>query len=273
LNNNNDITLIGNTILVKKTSMKQSLLLLICFLSLNLIAFGQRNVKDSIIATPWISIQYGLNWTAGDLKERFGILNHVGFFAGYKTSRNWIYGVDASFIFGNKIRVDSLFTNLLDSKGNITDVNGDIAKVQVLSRGFHANANVGKIFPVLSPNKNSGIYINLGVGYTAYKLRIETQDHVVPQLELDYRKGYDRLTSGINTQQFIGYALMANQGAYNFYAGFYIQEAFTYNRRNIFFDRPNTEVPKDLRIDIQYGFKVAWLIPFYKRLPKEFYYN
>ena len=66
---------------------------------------------------------------------------------------------------------------------------------------------------------------------------------------------------------------MANQGAYNFYAGFYIQEAFTYNRRTVFFDQPNTEVPKDMRIDIQYGFRVAWLIPFYKRLPKEYYYN
>lgn len=253
--------------------MNRSIAALVIFLSINWMAFGQRNVKDSIIATPWISIQYGLNWTAGDLKDRLGLLNHIGFFAGYKTSRNWIYGVDASFIFGQDVRVTGLLDHLLDSNGNITDMNGDIAKVRVLGRGYHANGNVGKIFPVLSPNKNSGIYVKIGIGYTAYKLRIETQDQVIPQLELDYKKGYDRLTGGFNTQQFVGYALMANQGAYNFYAGFYIQEAFTYNKRTVFFDQPNTEVPKDMRVDIQYGFKIAWLIPFYKRLPKEFYYN
>ena len=103
--------------------MKRNLLLVITFLSLNLIAFGQRNVSDSIISTPWISVQYGLNWTAGDLKDRFGVLNHVGFFAGYKTKRNWIFGVDANFIFGNKIKIDRLFTNFVDSKGNIIDSN------------------------------------------------------------------------------------------------------------------------------------------------------
>ncbi len=247
--------------------------ILLCFIILGFNVLGQRNVKDSIISTPWVSVQYGLNWTAGNLDERLGLLNHVGMFAGYKTSKNWIFGVDGSFIFGKDVRETGLFDHLTDEKGNITDMNGDIAIVQVLGRGFHANGNVGKIFPVLSPNKNSGIYVNFGVGYTAYKYRIETQDHVVPQIELDYRKGYDRLTSGLNTQQFIGYALMANQGAYNFYAGFYIQEGFTYNRRDVFFDQPDVPVSKDMRLDIQYGFRVAWLVPLYKRVPKEFYYN
>ena len=112
--------------------MNRSFAILIFFLSLNWVVFGQRNVKDSIISTPWISIQYGLNWTAGDLKDRLGLLNHIGFFAGYKTSRNWIYGVDGSFIFGQDVRVTGLFDHLVDSKGNITDMNGDIAKVRVL---------------------------------------------------------------------------------------------------------------------------------------------
>ena len=92
--------------------------------------------------------------------------------------------MEGSFIFGNDVRVTGLFDHLTDSKGNITDVNGDIATVRLLSRGFHVNGTVGKIFPVLSPNKNSGLYANIGLGYVAYKLRIETQDHVVPQIEL-----------------------------------------------------------------------------------------
>ncbi len=236
-------------------------------------SISQRNASDSIIGTPWISITYGGNWTGGDLATRFGYLNHLGFFAGYKTQRNWIYGLEGNFIFGNKIRLTGLFDHLIDSKGNITDINGDIAIVSVLSRGFNVGGTVGKIIPVLSPNKNSGIYINAGIGYLAYKLRIETQRQVVPSLELDYKKGYDRLTTGLNLNQFVGYAFMANQGAVNFYAGFYISEGFTKNQRNIFFDQPDIPVSKELRIDIQYGFKVGWLIPIYKRLPKSYYYN
>lgn len=248
-------------------------LILVLFLIVSCTSFGQRNVRDSIIGTPWVAVHYGINWTGGDLADRYGLLNHVGLFAGYKTSRNWIYGVDGNFIFGNDIRVTGLFDHLVDSKGNITDMNGDIALVTVLSRGFNVNAVVGKIIPVLSPNKNSGIYLNAGVGYLAHKMRIETTDQVVPQIELDYKKGYDRLTSGVNVSEFIGYAFMANQGIVNLYAGFYAQQGFTYNRRTVFFDQPDVPVPSEMRLDLQYGFKLAWLVPIYKRVPKDYYYN
>lgn len=253
--------------------MNKTLLLIAALLWLPFLSSAQRNVADSIIGTPWISINYGLNWTAGDMKDRHGLLNHVGMLAGYKTKRNWVFALDGAFMFGNQIKETGLFDNLIDEKGNITDINGDIAIVSVLSRGFYADVNVGKIFPVLSPNKNSGIYLSVGAGYLSHNYRIETQDHVVPLLELDYRKGYDRLTTGLNTQQFLGYAFMANQGVFNFYGGFYIQEGFTYNRRTVFFDQPDIPVSKDMRLDMQYGFKLAWLVPIYKRMPKEYYFN
>lgn len=243
------------------------------FLLLPMCTFAQRNVRDSTIGTPWISVHYGLNWTAGDMAQRHGLLNHIGMFAGYKTRSNWVFGLDGAFMFGNDIKETGLFDHLTDDKGHITDINGDIAVVQVLSRGFYADVSVGKIFTVLSPNRNSGVYVNFGAGYLLHKYRIETTDQVIPQLELDYRKGYDRLTTGLNTEQLLGYAFMANQGIVNFYGGFYIQEGFTYNRRTVNFDQPDVPVSKDLRLDIQYGFKVAWLIPIYRRLPKEYYYN
>ena len=66
---------------------------------------------------------------------------------------------------------------------------------------------------------------------------------------------------------------MANQRALNFYAGLYSQQGYTYNQREIFFDQPNTEVSKDIMFDLQYGIKVGWVIPIYKRLPKEYYFN
>jgi hypothetical protein len=235
-------------------------------------AFSQRDV-DSAIATPWVALHYGGNWSAGDLADRYGFFNHVGAMAGYKTKRNWVYGLDGNFMFGSKINETGLFDQLVDSYGNITDDNGDVAQIVLFSRGFNANLMVGKVFPVLSPNENSGIYVHAGLGYLQHRIRIESNYQVIPSLEKDYKKGYDRFTSGLNFHQFVGYAFLANQGIVNFYGGFYVQEGLTYNRREVFFDRPNEEVPKTQRLDIQYGFKVGWFIPVYQRKPKDYYFN
>lgn len=252
--------------------MKLRSLVLIALL-IHFSGWSQRNIKDSIIGTPWVAIHYGSNWTSGDLADRYGFFNHLGAMAGYKTKRNWVYGLDGNFMFGNNIRMTGLFDHLTDYQGNISDENGDIGKVVLFSRGFNVNLMVGKVIPVWGRNANSGIYIHTGVGYLQHKLRIETNDQVVPSLELKYKKGYDRFTSGINFHQFLGYAFLANQGIVNFYGGFYMQEGLTYNRRDIFFDRPNEPVPKGMMLDIQIGFKVGWFIPVYQRKPKDYYFE
>jgi hypothetical protein len=251
--------------------MKNSVLIVFFLVSFK--SISQRNVKDSIIGSPLIGVHYGGNWTSGDLAERYGYFNHVGVSAGYKTNKNWYYGLDANFMFGNQTKITGIFDHLVDDKGNITDINGDIANVLIYPRGVNVNASFGRLFPVLSPNSNSGILIHVGVGYLLHRLRIETNEQVVPQIELDYKKGYDRLTMGVNFHQFVGYSFLANSGAYNFYGGFYIQEGLTKNQRTIFFDQPDVPVSKATRIDIQYGFRLGWYIPFYKRQPKEYYFD
>lgn len=234
---------------------------------------AQRNVRDSIIGTPWIGIHYGAVFPQADMANRYGYLNQIGSMAGYKTVKNFYYHVDGNFIFGNQIKIPDILHNLRDEKGNVTDINGDIATVPLFVRGFNVNVGIGKLFPVWSPNINSGILVKAGVGYTMSKIRVESNDQVIPQLELNYRKGYDRFTYGWNLDQFLGYALMANRGVVNFYGGFYFQEGFTRNARDIFFDQPDEPVSKELRLDMQVGLRVGWFIPIYKRLPKEFYYN
>ena len=234
---------------------------------------GQRNVKDSAIATPWIGVHYGGNFPFADLNDRYGYLNHIGIMAGYKTAKQLYLGLDANFMFGNNVKMTGLFDHLVDSQGNITDINGDIAIVLVMPRGFNTNFSIGGLWPVWGSNKNSGIFVHGGAGFLLHHMRIETQNQVIPQLELDYKKGYDRLTTGINTHQFIGYSFMADGGFYNFYAGMYAQQGFTKNRRTIFFDQPTTPVSTDLRLDLQFGFRLGWFIPIYKRKPKDFYYN
>ena len=91
---------------------------------------AQRNLADSAIGTTWLGIQYSGGFTAGELADRFGYLNHVGIFAGYKDKKNWVYGLEGNFMFGDSVALTGLFDHLTDSKGNITDINGDIATVR-----------------------------------------------------------------------------------------------------------------------------------------------
>lgn len=248
--------------------------LIICLLTFVGNSFAQRNVKDEAIGTPYIGVQYTATLPQADLLDRFGFFNQVGSFAGYKTKKNWLYGIDGNFYFGSVINDRSMLSNFVDPNGIITEAeSGNSGTVLLYMRGFNTNLTVGKIFPVLSPNPNSGIMVQFGAGYLLHKYRIETNDDYIPQFENDYRKGYDRLTIGINTSQFVGYSFMANTGVYNFYAGFYFQQGFTRNQRDLNWDQPDVPVSKDLRFDHQIGIRAGWLIPIYKRQPKDFYLN
>ncbi len=253
--------------------MKGSILLLPLILLCAPALKAQRNVEDSAIATPWVALSYGLVQTDGDLADRYGIMNHVGAMAGYKTASNWVFGFDGYFMFGNRVNQPNLFASLVDSYGTITDESGGIGLVVVSARGFNVNAMVGKVIPVFSPNKNSGIYVHAGVGYIQHRTRIDTQEQVIPSLELDYRKGYDRYSTGFSTHQFLGYAFLANHGLINFYGGFYCNQGYTKNRREVFFDQPDVPVSTKTMFDLQYGIKVGWFIPIYQRKPKDFYYD
>jgi len=248
--------------------MRKILFLLILRTSCSL---GQVTAVDSVAdSRVLVSAHYATGWTGGDLVNRYGFMNLVGFAAGYKFQNNWFAITDASFLFGSDVKIPGLLSELADSYGNITDINGDPATVSVLARGVAANIQIGKIIPLSARNQNSGLMVHVGAGYLNHRIKIETQTQVVPMIELDYKKGYDRLTTGLNTMQFLGYSYMPHNSFYSFYGGIYAIEGFTKNRRTIFFDQPNVPVSTATRLDIIVGLKIGWYIPFYSS-QKDYY--
>ena len=246
--------------------------LLFLFILVSQLTFAQRNVKDGVIGTPMVGIHYTAIWPQADLAERYGYLNQIGLTAGYKTKRNWVYGVEGNFNFGSKINVKGMFSHLIDNQGNITEVGGVPAVVELFARGFNINAHAGKIIPVFGSNPNSGIYLSAGVGYMLHKIRIETTYDVVPLIETDNKRGYDRQTTGLSLHQFIGYSHLSSKSAIHFYAGFYANQGFTRYSRSYFYD---TGLPSDPRIqnDFQIGVRGGWYIPIYKRKAKTIYFS
>lgn len=228
------------------------------------------NVKDSAVSTPLISIHYSYQMPGGVLANRFGNNSSIGGNFQYKTKKNILFGVEGNFLFGNTIKDDSLFINIMTNDGQIINGNGEFATVNTFERGFTVTGKVGKIFSVLAPNPNSGLMVSAGVGLLQHKIRIEVPGNTVLELNGDYKKGYDKLTNGFCATEFIGYVYFGNHRLVNFFGGVEFTQAWTKCRRDFNFDIMAKDYTK--RLDLLYGIKAGWIIPFYYRTKRSTYY-
>jgi hypothetical protein len=235
---------------------------------------AQVSVKDSVVRIPMLSVSYAYQIPGGDLAKRFGHNSNLGGSFLYKNRRNLIYGFEGAFLFGNDLKesgiLDSISTRRV-VQGLIIDNSGIPADIRLYERGFSLSLVAGKIFSIkrLSPNKNSGITILVKAGYLQHKIRIEDINHSAVQVGGDYRKGYDRLTSGYAIHELIGYTYFGNRRLINFFAGFEFMQAFTRSQR---YDFDLMRHDPSQRNDFLSGFRVGWIIPLYKKAPNEFYY-
>lgn len=252
-----------------------SVTLLFFSLLLSCTGFAQRALKDSSISIPYFSFQYQFQMPQRDMASRFGNNSSVGFSFLHKTKKRIMFGVDWNYIFGRDIKDSNLFVNIGTSSnalGNnlIIDKRGNLATTRLWERGWHSHFKIGAMFLTFGPNPNSGFVFLVGAGMLYHKIRIEDIGNNAPQLSKEYRKGYDRLSFGFSTSQFIGYQLFSNNKFVNLMAGFEFIQGFTKNRRGYLYDqfRPDNES----RLDILNGFKVAVSIPLYRRTPDSYYF-
>ncbi len=233
---------------------------------------AQVDVRDTTIAAFIPHFAYTFQVPAGDVADRYGINSTIGGGLFYKTNRNLLFSVDFNYIFGNQIKnADSILSMVETESGHIIDGNGTYALYTLYERGYSLNFRVGKILKVLQANPNSGLMLMGGAGYICHRMRIDNQDNTAHQISGDYAKGYDRLTGGLNLNQFIGYFYMGRTRIANFIAGFEFYEAFTKSQRDYIFDQRKKDDNRYL--DFFLGVRVTWMIPVYRRSPDRYYYN
>ncbi|HEV7230491.1 MAG TPA: hypothetical protein VGO45_04120 [Bacteroidia bacterium] len=237
----------------------------------SLLLKAQGNIQDSAMLVPLIHFSYAAQMPGGDLAKRFGYNSNLALNFSVKTDKNWIYGIDFAYIFGNRIRQNGVLDSISTKSGHfVIDVNGELADIRFYERGFSSTAWVGKIVPVFGSNPNSGILVDLGLGFMEYHLKIEDIGNRSPQLVGDLKKGYDRLTNGPSVSQFLGYSYLSGNRFINFFAGIECMEAFTKDRRA--WDYQMMKPDDAQRIDLLYSVRVGWILPLYKRMPKAYYY-
>lgn len=209
-----------------------------------------------------LKLSYGGHTPGGDMAGRFG--NNFSFGTGTDLitgKGNWIFGADFAYIFGGEVKQDVLAT-LRTPEGFIIGNNRSFADVQLRERGFFAGALVGKLIGIGKANPRSGIRLTVGAGLLQHKIRIQDDPFSgVPQLDDNYKKGYDRLSNGLALSQFIGYQILSLDKRVNFYIGLEFFQGFTMNRRDFNFDTRTKETSK--RTDLLSGIRAGWVIPIY----------
>jgi hypothetical protein len=234
-------------------------------------ARSQLSVRDSTIGFSMLGATGSYSSPSGDMAERFGNNYSIGAFFYRKTKTNWMWGFQGSFLFGDKVTETGLLDSLVTSQGAIIDKDGTYGEVLFYERGFQIEARIGKIFPVLGPNKNSGILFMAGAGLLQHKIRIESQGSEIPSIEDAYSKGYDRLSNGLCISEFLGYVNFGNKRMVNFFIGLEATQAFTQSRRDFNFDtRAKDETNRN---DLLFGIRAGWIFPLYKRVPNAYYIN
>ncbi len=243
----------------------------IVWLGTNHHAAAQVNVQDSIVSTFIIPFSYAYQMPLGDIKDEFGSNFTAGTGLIYKTSSNWMWGLRGNYIFGTKVKnTDIIIKDLSTSQGGIISTAGTFADIRPMQRGFDVMLKCGKLIPAFNINVNSGVFVNIGLGYLMHKIQWVVEEKNAPQLNKEYRKGYDRFTEGLAVSQEVGLMVMSNKRMWNYRVAVECVEAFTKNKRYNFdtMSRDNKN-----RLDIYLGVKLTWMVPLFGRAPRDMYYR
>lgn len=213
-----------------KYVVKTGILLISCWI-LSLQPINAQNLSKLNLG-----VGHGYSMPFGDLGDRFGRSwkTTVGLY--YHTySRNYIFGVEGSLIFGNIVNEDIL-ANLRDPDQPLLGINQTVSDIVLRQRGYSGYATVEKILTFGNDDiTNSGIKIGVGLGFLSHFVRIQDNTNNNAYLKGSYIHGYNRYAFGPAAKQFIGYHLANQAFNYGLSIGVEIEEGFTSPRRAVDF--------------------------------------
>ena len=172
----------------------------------------------------------GLTLPSGDLAADYGAYGELGGGFHILNKRRWIFGLEASYFFGNGVKRDPI-PNLRNSDGTVTGSNGSDAVFKVFQRATSLPViRVGKVFPfslAFSRKNLGGISILGGAGWVRHWTYIQDLSKKTPQFTEDYRIGYDRLSGGPAAGIWVGFLSIPAYQKLNFHFELGYQQAFT----------------------------------------------
>ncbi len=213
-----------------------------------------------------ITAHYTAMFPFKDVAKRFGFTSGIGGALTYQFKHHIHVGAEGSFLFGKTVKEQGILDKITTPDGYFINANDNsLTAVYLQERGMTVKALIGKTIPFSrkNPDNHSGILFMTGIGFMQHKILIDPKAAAIPQLDKTYRKGYDRLTSGVCVSQFVGAILLRRKKFVSLYGGFQVDAGFTKSQRNWNFDTNSAD--KANRIDLFLSAKVAWVIPVFKK--------
>ncbi|MDR2980346.1 MAG: hypothetical protein LBV02_07920 [Bacteroidales bacterium] len=256
--------------------MKKTILLtiiLIALISSSIFSQSKNNSIDTTTSMIWLTANLCGQLPMGKLAETFKGNFGAGTGFTYKTNANWTWSVNFSYMFGAKFKSDQvsfykdLFGDIITPNGKVMDGYGMETDVYYEGHYWTVNGGLGKIIPLSKRWRNSGLWIHTNFGFFQHKININVPDpgsNPVPCYEGDYKKGYDRRSSGFAMSQFIGYLFIQKNRLLSFYAGVEIYEMWTKpDRSYVFTLGPTADMTADF--SALFGLKIGWVIPLHEK--------
>lgn len=258
-----------------------------------------KDIMKDPIPVAMFQVTYAFQLPGFDTHALYGFNHSIGGGFAYKTESNWLFTGQVNFIVGDKVkgeRIDIFGEGITTVNGEIIGGAGNVALLDINQRGFHAQAELGKLFP-MGPNPNCGLFVQGGLGYLRNRIRVDFQQTLLNppyQVEGDYQYGYDRMRGGPAVHFETGYLYLSDTRLLNFSVALEVTYARTRDLRDYdfrVFTNPETGVmepvgttnPQDPGYnplyhkprynDFYYGIRFTWSIPTYERKPDDFYYN
>ena len=243
-------------------------ILILLFFICSIIFCQESNKEKNDIL--FISVNHTFQIPAGDLAKRFGSNSDISLTASYKTHNDWIFEINGGVLFGPTVKEDNLFNAINGDNGTLISQNGEIPTIRLFQRGGHIDISSGKYFSLNSEKSESGIVLSIGTGYIYHKIFIETLTTELPQLNEELIKGYDRLSGGLLTKQFIGYLHFSKKTNIRYLIGLECIQAFTKDLRGYNYTT-QTYVTGNRR-DYLFGVKCGFIVPIKQRQQERYYY-
>jgi hypothetical protein len=236
----------------KKIILCTIILLYVCC---NNILAQKNNLSDDASAV-LIHINYGAQLPKMNLTTRFGANFVAGGGIEFLSQKNWIFGAESLFLFGETVKEDVL-VGLKTAKGDIIGNDKSLADVVLRERGNFFGGYFGKRLP-FQPKSAHAIRLTVGGGWLQHYIRIQDNSQSVAQLSGEYIKGYDRFSGGATLSQSIGYQYFNRNRRLSFYIGMDAFEGFTRSLRA--FDFLEKRLLTEQRTDILLGLRAALMI-------------
>ena len=244
--------------------MKRKIGLLFLIMTwVSLSAFGQARPKKNEPASDVVQINFHYTYFTpfADLADRFGNFSGIGIGGSYRMLKGWNVGAWITPMWGGDVRNANLFDSMVGPTGELIDNNGNVAVVIAFMRGMQIQGHIGKLFKISKKHPHTGIMYQLGGGFMQHKIKFQHTINVLPQLENDMYKGYDRLSNGFQLTQYLGVQFSSRRKSMHFFLGAELGTLYSVNRRGYNYDTRQYDTGQ--RRDVTLGLKAGAFIPIY----------